>query len=231
LALDYGPGSAPELEPMALAVTRHALVRRHRVVFVSLWPEGPGQIERVVERVIRAEFADSVEGEDWVVLGYKAGGEMLINALAQGLATMYATDTQGRAVADLAALDAIEKLNDFALVVSFSGGTPGLKEWILFGGDPTRVPIAGGVKGVGSPEYLAYFPRQLLGLLAGLKGASEYEQALADGHPELGEFPRPAAAGMGPQTVAHTLILLFLLLGNLDLIARWWRRRRRKEQT
>jgi len=225
LSVDYGPGSEPELEPMALAVTRHALARGLPVVFMSLWPEGPSQIAHIVEQVIRIEFPEAVAGQDWAVLGYKAGGEMLINALVQEVAAMYPVDAAGRAISDLAALASIHSLADFALVVSFSGGTPGLKEWILFGGDPTGVPTAGGAKGVGSPEYLAYFPRQLLGLVAGLKGASEYEEALANGHPELGSFPRPASAGMGPQTVAHTLILLFLVFGNLDIVVRWCRRR------
>ena len=225
LSLDYGPGSEPELEPMALAVTRHALARGLPVVFMSLWPEGPSQIEHVVEQVIRAEFPGAIAGEDWGVLGYKAGGEMLINALVHEVAAMYPTDAAGRALSDLAVLAPVHSLADFALVVSFSGGTPGLKEWILFGGDLTGVPVAGGAKGVGSPEYLAYFPRQLLGLVAGLKGASEYEEALANGHPELGSFPRPASAGMGPQTVAHALILLFLVFGNLDIVVSWWRRR------
>lgn len=226
ISADYGPGSEPELEPMAFAVTRHALARDLTVVFMSLWPEGPSQIEHVIDEVIRAEFPAAREGVDWIVLGYKAGGEMLINTLVQELGAMYPTDAAGRAVAGLPALSRIKTLADFQLVISFSGGTPGLKEWILYGGDPTGVPVAGGAKGVGSPEYLAYFPRQLLGLVAGLKGASEYEQALADRHPELGAFPRPASASMGPQTVAHLLILIFLVFGNLDLLVSWWRRRR-----
>ena len=37
LACDYSPSSAPELQPMAVAVTRHALLTGHPVVYVSLW--------------------------------------------------------------------------------------------------------------------------------------------------------------------------------------------------
>jgi hypothetical protein len=231
-SLEYSPSSAPELEPMAMALTRHALLRGLRVCFVSLWPEGNAQIHRVVERVIATEFPQAIDGEDYVILGYKAGGAMLVNSLRRELTTMYPTDAAGRSVTALPALRGVERLGDFALVMSFTGGTPGLKEWILYGGDPEGVPVAGGSTGVGSPEFLAYVPRQLIGLLGGLKGASEYEAALAAGHPELGAFPRPATEGMGPQAVAHTVIVLFVVLGNLELVrrgaARWRRGRRGK---
>jgi hypothetical protein len=225
-SLEYSPSTAPELEPMAMALTRHALQRGLRICFVSLWPEGNAQIHRVIERVVAREFPQARDGDDFVVLGYKAGGPMLINSLRRELATMYPTDAAGRSLATLPALAGVQRLGDFALVVSFAGGTPGLKDWILYGGDPEGVPVAGGSTGVGSPEFLTYFPRQLLGLLGGLKGASEYEAALAAGHPELGSFPRPATEGMGPQAVAHTIIVLFVVLGNLELgrrrLGRWW---------
>jgi hypothetical protein len=224
-SLEYSPSSAPELEPMAMALTRHALARELRVCFVSLWPEGNAQIHRVVQRVVAEEFPAAEAGRDFAVLGYKAGGPMVVNALRNRLTDMYPTDADGRSLAELPALAGVRRLADFELVVSFSGGTPGLKEWILYGGDPEGVPVAGGSTGVGSPEFLAYFPRQLIGLLAGLKGAAQYEAALAEGHPELGTFPRPATLGMGPQAVAHAVIILFMVLGNVELVVRWLRRR------
>jgi hypothetical protein len=224
-SFEYSPSSAPELEPMAAALTRHALLRGLRVCFLSLWPEGNAQIHRVIDTVAD-EFPAAVAGRDYVVLGYKAGGPMLVNALRQALTSMYETDVDGRSVIELPALAGVNRLGDFALLVSLSGGTPGLKEWILYGGDPEEVPVAGGSTGVGSPEYLAYFPGQLIGLLGGLKGASEYEAALAQGHPELGDFPRPASIAMGPQAVGHSVIIFFVIVGNLELIARRLRRRR-----
>ncbi|MFO7653119.1 MAG: hypothetical protein R6X25_04780 [Candidatus Krumholzibacteriia bacterium] len=227
-SLEYSPSSAPELEPMAMAMTRHALARDLRVCFVSLWPEGNALIHRILQRMVQAEFPGAVAGENYAVLGYKTGGPLLINAIRSDLGSMYPTDLAGRPLSSLPALAGVERLEDFGLVVSFSGGTPGLKEWILFGGDPTGVPVAGGSTGVGSPEFLAYFPRQLVGLLAGLKGAAEYETALAEGHPELLPFPRPATGGMGPQAVAHGIIVLFVIVGNLELMVAGSRRLMRR---
>ena len=224
VSLDYSPASAPEIEPMAMALTRHLLVRGVRPVYVTLWPEGNNMLQRLREQVLQPEFPDLVEGLDFAALGYKAGGRMVINTLRQDLTAMYTNDLRGVPLDSLPVLVGIQRLQDFPLLIALSGGTPGLKEWILYGGDPTGIPVAGGCTAIGTPEFLAYFPGQLLGLLGGLKGASEYEAALAERYPEQ-NFERRAGRAMGPQTVAHVLILLFLVLGNLTYLRRVrWRR-------
>lgn len=222
ISFEYTPSTAPELEPMAYALTRHALLRGHRLFLMSLWPEGSNLIGRVVSRVIREEFPEKVEGEDWVTLGYKAGNEMVINALRLDLGSMYSTDHAGRPLQELPALQGIASLADFDLLVSLSAGTPGLREWILYAGDPLGVPLAGGCNGAGTANLLPYFPQQLLGLMGGLKGAAEYESALAAGHPRFDQRTRLATRGMGPLAVAQGVIILFILLGNLGVLARWY---------
>jgi hypothetical protein len=230
VSLDYSPASAPEIEPMAMALTRHLLLRGVRPVYVTLWPEGNNMLQRLREQVLQPGFPDLVEGLDFAALGYKAGGRMVINALRQDLAAMYTNDLRGVPLDSLPVLAGIERLQDFPLLIALSGGTPGLKEWVLYGGDPTGIPVAGGCTAIGTPEFLAYFPGQLLGLLGGLKGASEYEAALAERYPEQ-DFERRAGRAMGPQTVAHVLILLFLVLGNLTYLRRVrWRRRGRVDR-
>lgn len=227
VSLDYSPISAPEIEPMAFAITRHLLLRGVHPVFVSLFPEGDAMYQRLLVEVMAADFPELEAGRDWTELGYKAGGRMVINSMRQDLAAMFTTDRAGRPLADVPGLTGITRLGDFPLIVSLSSGTPGLKEWILYGGDPSDVPLVGGCTGIGTPEFLAYFPRQLEGLLGGLKGASEYETALAERYPDRG-FPRRAGRVMAPQTVAHVVILIFLLLGNAAYL-RWRPRRSRPE--
>jgi hypothetical protein len=219
ISCEYTPSTAPELEPMAFALTRHALLKGHRLCFMSLWPEGSNLIGRIVTEVIQAEFPNKVEGEDWVTLGYKAGNEMVINALRLDLSSMYTSDQAGRPLSELPALTGVNSLADFTLLVSLSAGTPGLREWILFAGDPLGVPLAGGCNGAGTANLLPYFPQQLLGLMGGLKGAAEYETALAQGHPEFTQRTRRASRGMGPLAVAQTVIIVFILLGNLGVVA------------
>ncbi len=217
-SIDYSPSSAPEVEPMAVAITRHALLTGHRVVYVSLWPEGNSLIERLAGMIAR-DFPDADEGRDWAALGFKSGGEMLVNSLRRDFKAMYPQDRTGAATSGLPALAGIEGLADFGLVAAFSAGVPGLREWILFGGDVTGVPVAGACTGTGTPQFLAYFPQQIVGLIGGMKGAAEYEAALAEGHPEYRQPTMRGTDNMGPQAVAHSVIILFIVLGNLGMLA------------
>jgi hypothetical protein len=226
LSLDYSPSSAPELEPMAEALTRHALLTGHPICFVSLWATGNPMITRLEQRIIRPEFPAAVPGREWAALGYQAGGEMLINSLREDLGSRYATDCDGRPLDELACLDGVVGLGDFGLIVSLSSGTPGLKEWILYAGDVLDVPLAGGCTGVGAPQFFPYFPHQLVGLMSALKGAAEYEAALAAGHPEYAPPFSQATDGMGPQSAAHLVIVGFILIGNAGLLIRRWKARR-----
>ncbi len=218
VSVDYSPSSAPEVEPMAFAVTRHALLTGHPLVYVSLWPEGNSLIERITAMISR-DFPASVEGRDWAVLGFKSGGEMLVNSLREGFRSMYPQDHNGIFIDELPVLAGIDGVADFGLVMAFSAGVPGLREWILFAGDVTGVPVAGGCTGTGTPHFLAYFPQQVLGLMGGMKGAAEYEAALDQGHPEYEQPDMRGTDNMGPQAVAHSVIILFIVLGNLGMLA------------
>jgi hypothetical protein len=53
--------------------------------------------------------------------------------------------------------------------------------------------------------------QQLTGLLAGLKAAAEYEFLL--------ETPGTATSGMDAQSIAHLIIIIFIVIGNVN----YWR--------
>lgn len=228
ISLDYSPSSAPELEPMAAALTRHCLIRGLPVTYLSLWPTGNHMAGRIVERVIGPEYPDAVEGREWVTLGFQAGGELLVHALLDSLGSRFAADVRGIPLIEIPALAQVTGLNDYGIVVSLSAGTPGLKEWVLYGGDVGAFPLAGGCTGVGAPQFFPYYPRQLLGLMAALKGAAEYEAALNDDYAERVPRVMQATRGMGPQTVAHLVIVAFILLGNAGLFIGERRKRGRR---
>jgi len=223
ISLDYSPSSAPELEPMTEALARHAMFRELPICFVSLWPTGNNMAERVERRVLQTEFPAATVGTNWVVLGYQAGGELLAHAMVDSLGSRFRTDVRGVPLSDLPALNGVVGLKDFGLVISLSAGVPGLKEWVLYVGDSGGIPLAGGCTGVGAPQFFPYYPRQILGLMAALKGAAEYEAALAERYPTLVPSTMRATRGMGPQAVAHLVIVLFVVVGNLALLWRRWR--------
>jgi hypothetical protein len=81
-----------------------------------------------------------------------------------------------------------------------------------------------------------YYPRQMFGMLGGMKAAAEYESLLIDNYGPESDNPRLAEGAqflgikrMGPQTFAHLVIILFIVIGNVSFFAS--RRRQASSRT
>ena len=70
-----------------------------------------------------------------------------------------------------------------------------------------------------APLLYPYYPKQLIGLMGGLQGAAEYEAALVQRYPQFEESSTQAIKRMGPQTVAHLVIIGFIIIGNIAFLA------------
>ncbi len=215
VSFDYGPSTVPENQPMADAVTRLLMINGHRVYMMALWPTGDAQAKITIETVINAEFPEKKYGEDYIMLGYKAGNQGLINAIFSDLKGMYTTDANGVQIDQFPMMANVNKLPDFDLILAICSGKPGLKEWVQFAGDRGNIPVAGGVTAVEAPLLYPYYPSQLLGLMGGLQGAAELEAAIVLKYPQYKETSTDAVKNMGPQTVAHLVVIFFVIIGNI----------------
>lgn len=225
LTLDFGPSTVPENTPMANAVARHCLKKDLALYVITIWATGPPIINTMMRDVIRADFPDKQYGVDFVNLGYKVGNQGLIQSLTSDFKAQYTMDAglgeefPSRPVDQIPMMAPITKLSDFAFICAIGSGFPGVKEWIQFGGDPANVDVGGGVTAVEAPLLYPYYPQQMAGLMGGLLGAAEYEAALVSHYPEFGPSARTALVRMFPQTVAHLVIVAFVLLGNISYFA------------
>lgn len=215
LSFDYGPATVPENRPMAEGLLRHLLIKGHKTYIMALWATGEAESNISIENVISAEFPNKVYGEDYIQLGFKAGNQGLINAIFTDLKSMFTTDAQGADINSFPMMQDVDALPDFDLILGACSGKPGMKEWVQFAGDRGDIPIAGGVTAVEAPLLYPYYPSQLLGLMGGLLGAAEYEQAIVSKYPQYKESSTNAVKLMGPQTVAHLVIIFFVVVGNL----------------
>ncbi len=215
LAFDYDPPSEPELQPMATAITRHCCRKNLKMYIVALWPMGQFMAGRTIERVIVGEFPDKVYGEDYVNLGYKSGGRGVINVILNDIRKMYPTDVPGTSLDEIEMMREVRNLKSMDLIVNFGAGDPGLKEWVQFAGDPGQIPTCGGVTAVSAPLLYPYYPKQMFGIIGGIKGAAEYESTLMRRYPEFRERSSNAIVRMGPQTIAHIVIMAFIVIGNV----------------
>jgi len=228
ISFDYGPATEPENQPMATSITRHCFEKGLRIYMISLWATGPRQATELIDGIITPEFPGKVYGIDWIDLGFKAGGQGLINTLLSDFTAMYTTDVNGRAIAEFPMMAGIKSLRAFDLIYCVGSGQPGNKEWIQFAGDPGRIPVGGGTTAVMAPQLYPYYPKQTVGLLGGLQGAAEYEAALMVKYPKYKTMSRVASEKMGPQVSAHLVIAAFIILGNVTYLVE--RRRQKKRQ-
>ena len=227
ISFDFDPAMAPEVQPMANAISRHALSRGHKVIFMSLFATGQALLTQSLQEVVVGGFPELEEGKDYVNLGYKAGNEGVLNVIITNFKKMFPTDVNNIPYDSIEVLNSIKSCKDLDLVVSIGGGKPGVKEWVLFVGDPGQVPIAAGVAAVVAPQMYPYYPKQILGILGGIKGAAEYESELVKHYPRFADMDTPGLRMMGPQTLAHMVIMIFIVIGNLSFFVA--KRRRRKE--
>jgi hypothetical protein len=215
LSLDFDPPSEPELLPTAIAWARHLALRGHRIYFMSLWPLGQQETNNVMA-VIREEFPELVYGENWVELGYRAGGQGVIQNMLSDISRSYSTDAYSRALSDIPMMAGVSSLRDFDMILSVSSGDPGAKQWVQFAGDPGNIPVAAALTAVSAPQLLPYYPEQMFGLVGGMKASADYEWLLFEAFPERFEVSSfSAIPRMVSQTVAHIVIMLFILFGNV----------------
>lgn len=219
ISFDYDPSSITEIQPMAEALIEHAFQKNQKVIATALWPMGVQMAEKAFDSVLQ-DYPDKVRGEDYVNLGYKVGGMVAIQAMGRNLREVYPKDIDGHKYEDIPMLKSVQRLKHIAWIASLSSGVPGLKEWMMVAHDAYNVPVTGGCTAVSAPGFFPYVneQKQLNGILGGLKAASEYESLIGK--------KGSATTKMDAQSIAHLLILVFIVLGNIKAFSA----RRRKEQ-
>ncbi|MHC5006837.1 MAG: hypothetical protein ACYTGF_05700 [Planctomycetota bacterium] len=221
LAFDFDPGSEGELAPMATAFTLHCCLKRTKMVYTALWPVGPQMIDDAINRVIKTDFPRLEYGVDYVNLGYKPGYEGVIKVIVTDLRELYTTDDKGTNIDQIPMMEGIHSVQDFDLVINVSAGYAGTKEWVQYAATPFRdkIRLVAGCTGVQAPLLYPYIPEQLPGLLGAIKGAAEYEKLVLDKYYRAEGLEPPARylegiRRMGPQLVAHVLMIVLIIAGN-----------------
>jgi hypothetical protein len=206
MSFDFSPSTEIELVPAATSVARHAFRKNHKIVAIALWPEGAILAKDVLTKTAEEYHKD--KGKDYINLGYKAGGQVVLMAMKSGFSTTFPTDVDGKPVSDYPIMNKVKDYGNIDLAVSLCAGANGLREYVLIVSTQYGVKVAGAVTGVMAPEMYAFLSSgQLMGLMGGLKGSAEYEQLL--------QTPGKAVKAMDAQSVVHILIILFIAFSNL----------------
>lgn len=205
MSLDYSIGGAPDVHPQAVAVAKHVFKKGGRIIFMAFVDQGVIFIDEIVAW---AEKNGKVYGEDFCDVGYLAGLETAIAAMASDFYVAFPEDTRGNGTRSLTMLTNYTGVGDTKMILEFATGAPGPMEWIRQVYNIFGIPMMAGLVTVMAPQTEPYYQAgQLFGILAGLRGAAEYE--IASG------IPGKAAAGMDAQSLGHFVIIGFTILGNI----------------
>jgi len=217
LSFEYSPSTKPEIHPMAIAILKHLYAKNIQVYGFALWPDGNFMSTEAFSEV--SDDYDKKYGVDYVNLGYKPGGEAVIKGIASDIRTLYPADLQGTSINDIPMMKDVVNIEDFDFVFSLSAGYPGSKEWVQYACDPKNIPLSTGCTSIQVTDIMPYVENdQIRGILAGMPGAAEYE-SLVEAElqkMEISGKPGEASGMMAAQSIAHVVIVLFIIFGNIS---------------
>lgn len=241
MCFSHDASTMAELFPMEVAILRHCFQRDIQVFTICFIPAAKPLMDYALQTA--KEDYNVQSGVNYVNFGYKPWGIFLPTVLGMGddIAKAVDTDDEGRIVSNLEIMKEIKNYNEMNLVIDFAASAA-VHTWITYARARFGANVAAGVTAVMAADNFPYLQTgQLTGMLAGLKGAAEYEklvdvfatyknadgsigrdfskEVLKDSWIKLSDIKNPvyktARIGMNAQTVAHVMIIVFIALGNI----------------
>ncbi len=206
--INYRTDCVVEMNPQLICIFKHVAQKQGKIIMVSGVDEGAMVSQSVAAKV--AEELGLEYGVDWINLGYKPGGDVFMKKMVDNFweASAYC-DMNGDPLDKFPIMQGFDSLAKADLVLTLVAVVPSPAEKLLqMAIIPTKVPYAVGTTALqATSEMVFYSSRQYQGLLAGLRGAAEYEFLLG--------APGDAITGMDSQSFAHILVIVLIILGNL----------------
>ena len=208
LSIDYDHATAPELNPQAIAVVRHAFSKNLRIGVVTYAAGATGLIEQIFATV-PAETGKEY-GKDYAIFPYQPNAVAVLTQMASDFYGIYDKDKDGNDARSLPVMKNIRNYKDVALVVDIAG-TAMPDAWVQYVGDKYGVPVFAGVTAISQAGYGPYLQKkQLKGLLGGMKGAAEYEYLI--------NKPGKGMSGIDALSLAHVMVAGLIIVSNIAIL-------------
>ncbi|NLN83614.1 MAG: hypothetical protein GX138_04540 [Firmicutes bacterium] len=219
LIVDYSMGFTAEMAPQALALLKHYDSLNFKLFAATQVPEMATALSQMLEDTYGA--SEKVYGTDYVDLGYFAGTESAVGAMGDSIIDVFKTDIHGTSLTTLPIFQDVVKLPDIDLMyaATSSGTIPFIRQaHTKFG-----MPIVFSVNAVMGPANVPYVQSgQAVSVLVGSTGAAEYETLI--------QSPGAASAAMDAQSLAHLVIILMIVWGNIGFFVERKREKDKKVQ-
>ena len=182
-----------ELRPLEQAVIDHLIQHKVKLVLISTDPQGSLLLYDLRDRLGAAGYKPS--GEDYVLLGYKPGGELALRSMALDLPATFRSDFQGND-ATTSVLDTtadrqvrLKTLGDFSMMLVLADEASDVQSWMeqvypsAARPDGSRSPLAFLLPSETTPIVQPYLGMANIQHLAGRQGALAYQHLRSDGMP------------------------------------------------
>lgn len=222
---------------MEVSILRHCFERNIKVFTICFLPTAAPLIDYAINTAKEVGGFDVKSGIDYCNFGYKPYALFLPILLGMGedIAEAVETDSEGRKVENLEIMKDLKNYNELNLVIDFSASAS-VQTWITYARVKFGANIGAGITAVMAAENYPFLQTgQLVGMLGGLKGAAEYEKLVDIFASNNVVFSKEivketwipitdkqipyqfkiARIGMNAQSVAHIMIIVFIILGNI----------------
>jgi hypothetical protein len=206
--IGYGSGGYPSLGPGNIAAFHQLFEKDLRIVMMATALEGGMMYPLIMDGVKPESNYGAVYGEDYVFLGYIAGGQTAMAGVLGDLHALASADYQGTSLSSLSLMDEVSGAEDFDLVayMTTAGGTA--EGWVYQAYSQYNRPVVGGMLSMMTTSMKPYYDSgQMLGLMDGIKGAADLEF--------LTNHPGDAIVSSDILSFTQTLVLIFILIGNV----------------
>lgn len=212
VSFDIEASSLPEVKPLAEAMIRHAFRRDLKIIGLALFSEGTVIGYNLLSSVA-LEFGKEY-GEDFIYLGFRAQYISAIDGMGENIRTVFPLDFLNNDWSGFEAFRSARNYGDIPLVMSISDGSLPTY-WVDYAWSRYDQRIVTGLTAVMATSFYPFTASgQIIGMVAGLKGAAEYEKLLG--------YVGGGQRGMLAQSSAHLLIIVMVVLANVAA----WRNRR-----
>jgi hypothetical protein len=209
--VDWGAGSISIHQPGCVAVTYQAIKQGTKFVYLSTNVEGPLMWERMLTENLQQIF-DEYEyeyGKDFVFLGYVAGQETALAAIASNIRSAYSDDYYGTPIDDLELMQNVQNHADYDMVVTYTMGSP--ESFVRQFNTQFDVTVHVHCGEMMTPNLLPFWSSgQITGLLNGAFGAAELEVLI--------KRPGDAVKLTDVYSFCNILVFIFLAMGNIGYV-------------
>ncbi len=224
ICFDFDPGTAPELRPMAEAILHHVFRENIKVIGNVGYNVISAQLaQNIMENVASrpdAAYEPKAAGEHYIFLGYRPNAFMVYMQMGEDIITAYETDYAGNDLNTVPIMKGVRNYGEIEMIVNLTGYVGSPEMWMNVGKTKFNKHVGLGMTAVSAADYFPYIQsKQIVGLLSGLRGAAEYETAI--------HRPSVAVQRMRPQLYAHTLAIVLIVIGNVELLVSKFRKKRK----